>query len=126
MSILKDFNRANPLYIRQVPRTPLDYLFLTTTAAFLGVYTFQRTNNQRNDEKTATAGTVVGFLAFGCPICNAFLLTLFSSSALMTYSDPLRPVLDVVSVVFFAGLLYSRSQSPCDACDIEERGNQTH
>jgi hypothetical protein len=117
---------SNPLYIRQVPRTPLDYLFLTTTAAFLGVYTFQRTDNQRNDDKTATAGTVVGFLAFGCPICNAFLLALFSSSALMTYFDPLRPLLGIVSVVFFAGLLYSRSQSSCNACGLEEQGNQTH
>ncbi|MFC4360495.1 hypothetical protein ACFO0N_21320 [Halobium salinum] len=116
----------NPLYIRQVPRTPLDYLFLITTAAFLGIYTLQRTNNEHNDEKTATAGTVVGFLAFGCPICNAFLLALFSSSALMTYLDPLRPLLGIVSVVFFAGLLYSRSQSSCDTCGIEERGNQTH
>jgi hypothetical protein len=116
----------NPLYIRQVPRTPLDYLFLTTTAAFLGIYTFQRTNNQRNDEKTATAGTAVGFLAFGCPICNAFLLALFSSSALMTYFDPLRPLLGMGSIVFFAGLLYSRSQSSCDACSIEEQGSQTH
>ena len=116
----------NPLYIRQVPRTPLDYLFLTTTAAFLGVYIFQRTNNQRNDEKTATAGTVVGFLAFGCPICNAFLLALFSSSALMTYFDPLRPLLGIVSVVFFAGLLYSRSQNSCDTCDMDEQGSQTH
>jgi hypothetical protein len=116
----------NSLYIRQVPRTPLDYLFLTTTAAFLGVYTFQRTNNQRNDEKTATAGTVVGFLAFGCPICNAFLLAVFSSSALMTYFDPLRPLFGIGSVVFFAGLLYSRSRSSCDACGTEEQGRQTH
>lgn len=116
----------NPLYIRQVPRTPLDYLFLTTTAAFLGVYTFQRTNNQRNDEKTATAGTVVGFLAFGCPICNAFLLAVFRSSAVVTYFDPLRPLLGIVSIVFFAGFLYSRSQSSCDACGMEEQGRQTH
>jgi len=116
----------NPLYIRQVPRTPLDYLFLTATGAFLGAYSLQRTNDGRNDEKAATAGTVLGFLAFGCPICNAFLLALFSSSALMTYFDPLRPLVGVVSVAFFAGLLYSRSRSSCEACGIEERGSRTH
>ena len=116
----------NPLYIRQVPRTPLDYLFLTATAAFLGIYTLQRTNHQRSDDKTATAGTVVGFLAFGCPICNAFLLALFSSSALMTYFDPIRPLFGIVSVVLFGGLLYSRSQRSCDTCRREERENQTH
>ena len=115
----------NPLYIRQVPRTPLDYLFLTTTAAFLGVYTFQRANPQYGDEKTATAGAVLGFLSFGCPICNVFLLALFSSSALMTYFDPLRPILGIVSVAFFVGLLYSRSQRSCDNCGLTEQGKQT-
>lgn len=116
----------NPLYIREVPRTPLDYLFLTATAAFLGAYTLQRTNDQRSDERTATAGTVLGVLAFGCPTCNAFLLASFSSSALMTYFDPLRPLLGVVSVVFFAGLLYSRSRSSCERCGVGERGDRTY
>jgi hypothetical protein len=69
---------------------------------------------------------VVGFLAFGCPICNAFLLALFSSSALMTYFNPLRPLLGAVSVVFFAGLLYSRSRDSCDICRMDEQGHQTH
>src|SRR6056297_1583620 len=116
----------NPLYIRRVPRTALDYLFLTLTSGFLGVYTYQRTSAQRSDDRTATASAVLGFLAFGCPICNAFLLALFSSSALMTYFDPLRPLLGAVSVVFFAGLLYVRSRSSCDTCTIETQDHQTH
>ncbi|KPN29183.1 hypothetical protein SY89_03417 [Halolamina pelagica] len=107
----------NPLYVRMVPRTPLDYLFLSLTAGFLGVYTLQRTGEQGSDGKTVTASAALGFLAFGCPICNAFLLALFSSSALMTYFDPLRPLLGVVSVVLFAGLLTVRSRRSCDACE---------
>ena len=115
-----------PLYIRQVPRTELDYLFLVLTAAFLGLYVFQRTPDRRSDDGTATTGAVVGFLAFGCPICNAFLLALFSSSALMTYLDPLRPVLGVLSVALFGGLLYSRSQRACDSCaDAEPTGSSS-
>ncbi|GAB7095402.1 hypothetical protein JCM30237_25550 [Halolamina litorea] len=106
----------NGLYVRMVPRTPLDYLFLVLTAGFLGLYTLQRTG-ERHDGKTATASAALGFLAFGCPICNAVLLALFSSSALMTYFDPLRPLLGVVSVVLFAGLLYVRSQRPCEDCE---------
>src|SRR6056297_1878283 len=116
----------NALYVRMVPRTPLDYLFLVLTAGFLGTYTLQRTADERDDGKTAAASTAIGFLAFGCPICNAFLLALFSSSALMTYFDPLRPLLGAVSVVFFAGLLYVRSQSSCDTCTIETQDHQTH
>ncbi|AQL41808.1 hypothetical protein BV210_03345 [Halorientalis sp. IM1011] len=105
----------NPLYVRMVPRTGLDYLFLTLTAGALALYTFQRTPDG-GDDRSAAAGTALGFLAFGCPICNAILLALFSSSALMTYLDPLRPVIGAVSVVVFAGLLYVRSQKSCADC----------
>ena len=110
----------NPLYVRMVPRTGLDYLFLTLTAAFLGAYTYQRTAvSHSGDDATATAGAVVGILAFGCPICNAVLLALFSSSALMTYLDPLRPALGAVSVALFGGLLYARSRRTCASCTDE-------
>ncbi|WP_158059493.1 hypothetical protein [Halorussus halophilus] len=107
----------NPFYIRDVPRTELDYLFLTVTAVFLGLYTFQSTGTEQSkDDKSATASAVAGFLAFGCPTCNALLLALFGSSTLMTYFGPLRPLLGVVSVGLFSGLLYIRSQRSCQTC----------
>jgi predicted transporter len=106
----------NSLYVRMVPRTPLDYLFLALTAGFLGLYTFQRTPRAGSDDGTATASAILGVLAFGCPVCNAALLALFGSSALLTYFDPLRPVLGVTSAVLFGGLLYVRSRRACDSC----------
>ena len=107
----------NPIYVRMVPRTPLDYLFLVTTAGFLGAYTYQRpVERARTDERTATASVVTGFLAFGCPVCNVVLLALFGSSALLTYLEPLRPLLGGVSVLLFGGLLYYRSRRSCDRC----------
>lgn len=115
----------NSFYVRMVPRAPLDYSFFILTAGFLGAYTLQRTSDRRDDDKAAAASTAIGFLAFGCPICNAFLLALFSSSALMTYLDPLRPLLGGVSVVLFAGLLYARSQSSCEACEPDRDGSTT-
>jgi hypothetical protein len=99
-----------------VERTPADYLFLGATAVFAAVFVYQR--SQAGDaikDRYAGGGIVVGFLAFGCPICNAVLLALFSSSALMTYFDPLRPVLGVVSVIAFGGLLYYQRRR-CEAC----------
>ncbi|WP_425433266.1 hypothetical protein [Haloarcula nitratireducens] len=116
----------NPIYVRMIPRTTLDYLFLALTAGFLGFYTLQRTTRKSRDGKTATASAALGFLAFGCPICNAFLLALFSSSALMTYFNPLRPLLGVVSVILFAGLLYVRSQRTCTSCDVTSQQSKTH
>ncbi|AWB26974.1 hypothetical protein [Halococcoides cellulosivorans] len=106
----------NPIYVRMVERTPADYLFLFATAAFAGAFVSQRTLAEEPiGDRFAAGGVVGGFLAFGCPICNAVLLALFSSSALMTHFDPLRPLLGAVSVVAFVGLLaYQRRR--CDAC----------
>jgi FtsH-binding integral membrane protein len=106
----------NPVYVRMVSRTPADYLFLVATAAFAGAFVYQRSMAEEPiGDRLAAGGIVGGFLAFGCPICNAVLLALFSSSALMTHFDPLRPILGVVSVVFFAALLvYQRRR--CEVC----------
>ncbi|SIR76560.1 hypothetical protein [Natronorubrum thiooxidans] len=122
----------NPLYVRMVPRTPTDYLFLTLTALLAGVYIAQRlstdvdTDLERtgegdgsgtgSEDRWAMGGLIGGFLAVGCPICNAFLLALFSSSALMTYFDPLRPLLGAISVALLAGLIYTRHKRTCSTC----------
>ncbi|WP_336136135.1 hypothetical protein [Natronomonas amylolytica] len=106
----------NPIYVRMVERTPADYVFLVATAAFAAAFVYQRSlTDDPIGDRFAAGGIVGGFLAFGCPICNAVLLALFSSSALMTYFDPLRPLLGTVSVVAFAGLLvYQRRR--CGRC----------
>ena len=106
----------NPIYVRMVERTPADYLFLLATAAFAGAFVYQRSLAEEPiGGRFAAGGIVGGFLAFGCPICNAVLLALFSSSALMTHFDPLRPLLGTISVIFFVGLLYYQRRR-CDAC----------
>lgn len=106
----------NPIYVRMVDKTPADYLFLLATAAFAGSFVYQRSLAEEPiGDRFAVGGVVGGFLAFGCPICNAILLALFSSSALMTHFDPLRPVLGAVSVAAFVALLsYQRKQ--CARC----------
>ncbi|PCR88946.1 hypothetical protein [Natrinema ejinorense] len=130
----------NPLYVRMVPRTPVDYLFLTLTALLAGVYTAQRlttegigddpstdpaaaedgdgseTDGTIAEDRLAIGGLVGGFLAVGCPICNVALLALFSSSALMTYFDPLRPLLGALSVTLLSGLIYVRHSRSCPTC----------
>lgn len=113
----------NPLYVRMVPRTPVDYLFLTLTALLAGVYAAQRLATEVADPELEDDGTtnedrlaVGGFLAVGCPVCNVALLALFGSSALMTYFDPLRPALGALSVLILAGLIYVRHRRSCPTC----------
>lgn len=123
----------NPLYVRMVPRTPVDYLFLTLTALLAGVYVAQRlatevvdpafgdadgsgTDGAKGGDCWMLGGLVGGFLAVGCPVCNVVLLALFGSSALMTYFDPLRPLFGLLSVVILAGLIYVRHSRSCPTC----------
>ncbi|WP_435361533.1 hypothetical protein [Haloarchaeobius sp. DFWS5] len=117
----------NPLYVRMVPRTGLDYVFLTLTAGFIGLYALQRPGTRRRgDDGIASVGAVAGVLAFGCPICNGLLLALFSSSALMTYFDPLRPLVGALSVLLFGTLLYVRSSRQCETCVGDDSRSHTH
>ena len=108
----------NPIYVRMVPRTPLDYAFLVATSAFAGAFVYQQSLAEEPlGDRFAAGGLLGGFLAFGCPVCNVLLLGLFGSSALMTYFEPLRPLLGAVSVVFFAGVLYYQRQRTCETCE---------
>ncbi|SIR91678.1 hypothetical protein SAMN05421858_4504 [Haladaptatus litoreus] len=108
----------NPLYVRMVPRTLFDYTFLILTALFAGIYVAQQpTTDRSGNDRLALGSTIIGFLAFSCPICNVFLLALFSNSILMTYIDPYRPLLGVISVLLFVGLLYSRQRQNCELCE---------
>lgn len=106
----------NPVYVRMVERTLADYVFLVATAAFAAAFVYQRSlAEDSTTDRVAVGGIISGFLAFGCPICNAVLLALFSSSALMTYFDPIRPVLGIVSINLFGALLYYQRRN-CDVC----------
>lgn len=96
-----------PLYERMVPITILDYVFLFTTSLLAGIY-FGKEKSCRiqDDSRHAFLGGLTGFLAFACPICNALFLLFFSSSAIMTYFDPLRPYMGLVSTLFLAVIVY--------------------
>lgn len=106
----------NPIWIRMVPRTPLDYTFLVATSLLAGVYIVQREQLQQvPGDACAYGGAIGGFLAFGCPVCNHILLALLGASATMTYFDPLRPILGAVSVAVFAGVIYYRHRQHASA-----------
>lgn len=93
-----------PLYVRMVPITFLDYIFLFTTSILAGIY-FGKEKCTIADSRLSALGGVTGFLAFSCPICNAVLLAFLSTSAIMAYIDPLRPLLGVISTLVLAYLI---------------------
>jgi len=101
----------NPWFIRMLESSLLDYLYLISSSLLLGAYTgvhYFKKSLAVGSTRIACAGGVGGFLAFSCPICNKILLLLFGSTALLTYFEPVRPLLGLVSVVILVTTLYWR------------------
>ena len=95
----------NPFYVRMVPVTLLDYLFLFTTSFLASLY-FGKRQCTVTEGRLAKVSGLTGFLAFSCPVCNAVLVAFFSSSAIMSYFDPLRPLFGVTSTLLLGILIY--------------------
>ena len=86
----------NPIFVRMISSNILDYLFLFSTALLSGMYV-ALPQMCRVDNKAAGGG-ILGILAFSCPICNKILLLLFGSTVLLTYIEPLRPFIGIISI----------------------------
>jgi len=101
----------NSFFVRMTPITSLDYIFLLSSSLPLGAYTgvhyYKKNNVQKCNVAVATGG-IGSFLAFACPVCNKLLVFLFGATALMTYFEPYRPVLGVVSNGLLVGALWWR------------------
>jgi len=56
--------------------------------------------------KTAGSGGILGFLGIACPICNKLLMLLFGGNLLLTYFEPIRPIIGILGIaLLFAALL---------------------
>jgi len=112
-----------PLFVRMVPRTPLDYGFLVVNSLLLGAYASlyycgrERIRTGKEDY-AAFGGTLGGVLAFGCPICNKLLVLLIGVAGALTYIDPYRPFLGFASsgLIGLAVLSKVRQMQSCQRC----------
>jgi len=101
----------NSFFTRMTPISTLDYVFLASSSVLLGAYVgvhYYKKNTTKKCDTVATTGGVGSFLAFACPVCNKLLVFLFGATALMTYFEPYRPVLGVVSNGLLVGALWWR------------------
>ena len=101
----------NYFFARMTPITKLDYVFLTSSSILLGTYVgvhYYKKNTTKKCDTVASTGGVGSFLAFACPVCNKLLVFLFGATALMTYFEPYRPVLGIVSSGLLGAAVYWR------------------
>lgn len=109
----------NPLiqYTRMIEATGLDYFFLATTsimlAALISLKLYFKSEKQVGAKELAGGGA--GFIAFSCPICNVLLVALLGGATIMTFIEPLRPILGMVSIAILGYLIYNTLQ--CRDCN---------
>lgn len=96
----------NPLFIRMTPITGVDYAILAAEALMLGLYLGIRA--PACSIKGASLGGVLGFLGFGCSICNKILLLIFGSGLLLTYFEPVRYWVGLAGIAFMLWALHRK------------------
>lgn len=105
----------NPWFGRMIPRTPFDYFFLIINSVLLGSYIaihFYKKSVTKICDAATYSGGITGFLAFGCPVCNKILVLLLGTTALITYFEPWRPILGVISIFLLTGAIYFKVRKP--------------
>lgn len=111
----------NPIFTRQVPTRPLDYLFWAVSALLLGLigasYLIERDGQVQLENKVAGGG-LLSFLAIGCPVCNKLAVLALGASGALTYFAPIQPLIGLASVALLVYALRLRFQSLSGACPI--------
>lgn len=87
----------NPLFIRMTPVVGFEYALLGVLSLLCGVYIAVRRAYCPN--KSAGAGSILGFLGVACPTCNKILLLIFGGEFLLAYFEPIRLHVGVAGVV---------------------------
>lgn len=97
----------NPFFQRMTPVYWFDYVFLILESVLIGLYLGVR-SKKSCDSKKAGVGGVMGFLGFACPVCNKLLVLLFGSGFLLTYFEPVRPIVGTIGILIMAIAVYKK------------------
>lgn len=102
----------NSLYVRMTPIYWFDYIFLILNSMLIGLY-FASTYTSKKPriceiEKTSIFAQVLSFLGIACPICNKILLFVFGTTFLLTYLEPIRPYVSLISTIILFWLVTKR------------------
>ena len=106
----------NPYFIRMTPVGWLEQSSLLITSSLLGTYMgllyYGRTTSKNKVcNSTATTGGVFGFLTFGCSICNKILVFFLGIAGVLTYFEPLRPLLGILSIGLLLFAVFAKAKN---------------
>ena len=105
---------ANPFFIRMTPPTIYEWFILVITVvlagSYMGLYYYKKEQQSTKAVCSATGGSFLGFLTYGCAFCNKILLFLFGFSGILTYFIPIQPYLSLASIGLLSYGLYDLSK----------------
>lgn len=93
-----------PLFFRMTPVQGFEIPLLALLAVLSGAFVTVR--RPACGAKKATGAGVLGFLGVACPVCNKVLLLIFGGELLMTYFEPVRLYVTLLSVALMAWLAW--------------------
>ena len=96
----------NSFFIRMTEVNGWDYIILSFESLMIGLFFGIRAPHCAT--KKAVIGGVLGFVGFGCSICNKILLLLFGSSFLLSYFEPVRHYAGALGLLLFSYALIQR------------------
>jgi len=92
----------NAFFIRMTPVNFWDWVILAITSVLIGVYVglyyYKKKQQSTKAVCAATSGGILGFLTFGCAICNKILIAILGFVGVTTYFMPIQPYFGLVSV----------------------------
>ncbi len=104
----------NALFARIVEPTIWSYIFWLAPAALFGplaasyILPSAAVCEVQRVEQSTTVGSVLSFLAVGCPVCNKLVVLALGTSGAITYFEPAQPWLGGLSVVLLGYALWAR------------------
>jgi len=112
----------NPWFTRMTPVYADQYFFWIGTSLLTGALLATYFGGLRADRASGAgaAGGVLGYLAFGCPICNKLIVALLGVSGAMDYFAPAQPFLGALGLVAAgAALSYRLRALRRSSCQIQ-------
>ena len=127
---------ANPVFGREIPPTPWSPNVLLATAVLSGLLTATYVRNDgpapirlddvevSQDSRTAKAGAVgslLAYLAIGCPVCNKIALLLLGTTGALNLYAPIQPYLGAIGIALLAIALIVRLRGEISCADLTMR-----
>jgi len=105
----------NPFFTRMTPVGWLEMSSLLITSLLFGAYIgllyyAKASGKDKVCNASATTGGVFGFKRSGCSICNKILVFLFGVTGILTYFEPLRPSLGILSIGLLSFAIFKKAK----------------